>query len=69
MPFGTKAALAFPLLITEQHKTFSFWNKLPNKSQELSKYPVFSLHWFMSQNACFSFPNSGAAHLFQRIND
>ena len=67
MPISTAGALDFPLLMIELHKTFAVWNRLPNKSQDVSKYLLFSL--FMSQNACFSFPNSGTARHFQRIND
>ena len=64
---GTAGALVFTILMIEQHNTFSFWNRLPNQFRELSKYLVFSM--FMSQNACFSFPNFGTAHHFQRIMD
>ena len=64
---STACALVFPLLMIEQHNTFSFWNREPNKSQELLKDLALSL--FYVQNACFSFPNSGTAHHFQRIND
>ena len=67
MPVTTAGALVFPLLLIEQHNSFSFWNREPNKSQELLKDLALSL--FYVQNACFSFPNSGTAHHFQRIND
>ena len=36
MPVSTVGALDFPLLMIEQQNTFSFWNRLPNKSQDLS---------------------------------
>ena len=42
------------LLMIEQHITFSFWNRLPNKSQDLSKYHVYS-HCFMSKMLVFPF--------------
>ena len=67
MPVSTTGDLFFPLLIKEQHNLLYFWNRLPKKSQDLSTYRIS--HCFMSQNACFSFPNFGTAHYFQRIND
>ena len=39
------ALLVFRLLMIEQHNTFSFWNRLQNKSQYFSKYLVFSLFY------------------------
>ena len=41
MPVRTAGALVFPLLMIEQHNTFSFWNRLPNKFQDLLKYLFF----------------------------
>ena len=43
MPVNTIGALVVPSLMIEQHNTFSFRNRLPNKSQDFSKYLVFSL--------------------------
>ena len=36
MPVSTAGALFFPLLIKEQHNLLYFWNRLPNKSQDLT---------------------------------
>ena len=36
----------------EQHNTFAFWNGLPNKSQDLSKYLVFSF-FHVTKCLCF----------------
>ena len=43
MPVNTIGALVVPSLMIEQHNTFSFRNRLPNKSKDFSKYLVFSL--------------------------
>ena len=45
MPVSTAGALVFPLLMIKQLNIFSFWNILPNKSQDLSKRLVFSLFY------------------------
>ena len=66
-PFAILGGRFHFLLVIEQYINFSFWNRLPNKSQDLSKYLLFSL--FYAQDACFFFPDSVTAHHFQRIND
>ena len=61
MSVSTASALVFILMI-KQHNTLSLWNGYqinPKITQN-----ILYFHGFKSQNTCFSFPNSRAAHHF-----
>ena len=55
MPVSIANALVFPLLMIDQHNTFSFWKKLPNKSQDLSIQNILYSQCCMPKNAFFPF--------------
>ena len=56
----TTGALVFPS--REQHITFSFWNRLPNKTQDLSKIKISWVLIVYVTKCLFSFSYSRAAH-------
>ena len=58
----TTGALVFPS--REQHITFSFWNRLPNKTQDLSKIKISWVLIVYVTKCLFSFSYSRAAHHF-----
>ena len=53
MPLCTAGALVFPLLMIEQHNTFSFWNGY-QINPKICQNILYS-HCFMSQNTGFIF--------------
>ena len=55
MPVSIASALVFPLLMIDQHNTFSFGNRLPYKSQDLSIENILYSHCCMPKKAFFPF--------------